>query len=175
MINAAKELARTVGHYPNYTDGVIAAADEIISGQFVKLAAATSAPAGAVDGDSVCVKPILGNETAADVDILGIAADDTKRLPYNGLYQVIDNFFKNGKVSAFVLGGLFTIWNDGRGAVFAADVQNAAVGTPLYIHTDGTLTKTAGTATQVGEIVVGSILRAPASADGTLFFKAKGL
>ena len=122
-----------------------------------------------------------GNEAAATVDILGIAADDTEKLPYNGMYEIIDNYFKNGKVAAYVLGGLFTIWNDGRGAVFAtaadgSSVLNAAPGTPLYIGADGALTKKADTtATNVGAIVVGSVIRAPKDADGTLFFKAKGL
>ena len=168
MINAAKEVARTVGHVPFAEAGVIA---PIVSGKFVKLAAGTGEQAG-----ETVVKGILGSEAAATADILGIAADDTEKLPYNGMYEIIDNYFKNGKVAAYVLGGLFTIWNDGRGKVFADDVFNAAPGTPLYIGADGALTKTAdGTATNVGAIVVGSVIRAPKDADGTLFFKAKGL
>lgn len=168
MINAAKEVARTVGHVPFAEAGVIA---PIVSGKFVKLAAGTGEQAG-----ETVVKGILGSEAAATVDILGIAADDTEKLPYNGMYEIIDNYFKNGKVAAYVLGGLFTIWNDGRGKVFADDVFNVAPGTPLYIGADGALTKTAdGTSANVGAIVVGSVIRAPKDADGTLFFKAKGL
>ena len=173
MINAAKEVARTVGHVPFAEAGVVA---PIVSGKFVKLAAGTGEQAG-----ETVVKGILGSEVAATVDILGIAADDTEKLPYNGMYEIIDNYFKNGKVAAYVLGGLFTIWNDGRGAVFAtaedgSSVLNAAPGTPLYIGADGALTKKADTtATNVGAIVVGSVIRAPKDADGTLFFKAKGL
>lgn len=168
MINAAKEVARTVGHVPFAEAGVIA---PIVSGKFVKLAAGTGEQAG-----ETVVKGILGSEAAATADILGIAADDTEKLPYNGMYEIIDNYFKNGKVAAYVLGGLFTIWNDGRGKVFADDVFNEAPGTPLYIGADGALTKTAdGTATNVGAIVVCSVIRAPKDADGTLFFKAKGL
>lgn len=168
MINAAKEVARTVGHVPFAEAGVIA---PIVSGKFVKLAAGTGEQAG-----ETVVKGILGSESAATADILGIAADDTEKLPYNGMYEIIDNYFKNGKVAAYVLGGLFTIWNDGRGKVFADDVFNVAPGTPLYIGADGALTKTAdGTNTNVGAIVVGSVIRAPKDADGTLFFKAKGL
>lgn len=173
MINAAKELARTVGHKPLIGEnGLIADANQIVSGRFVKLADN--------EGETV-VKPVLGTETAATADILGIAADDTKRLPYNGMYEIIDNYYKHGTVSAFVLGGLFTVWNDGRGAVFATaedgnSVLNAAPGTPLYIGADGALTKKADTTTtNVGAIVVGSVIRAPKTADGTLFFKAKGL
>lgn len=168
MINAAKEVARTVGHVPYAAAGVVA---PIVSGKFVKLAAGEADQAG-----TVVVKAILGKEVAATADILGIAADDTEKLPYNGMYEIIDNYFKNGKVSAYVLGGLFTIWNDGRGKVFADDVFNVAPGTPLYIGDDGALTKTADDeATHVGAIVVGSVIRAPKDADGTLFFKAKGL
>ena len=168
MINAAKELARTVGFKPKFEDnGSIAAANQIVSGKYVQLADN--------EGETV-VTPILGNVAAATADILGIAADDTEKLPYNGMYEVIDNYYKNGTVAAYVLGGMFTIWDDSRGKVFADDVFNVAPGTPLYIGADGALTKTAnGTATNVGAIVVGSVLRAPKSADGTLFFKAKGL
>lgn len=168
MINAAKELARTVGHKPVVeANGTILAANQIVSGKYVQLADN--------NGETV-VKPVLGNVAAATADILGVAADDTQRLPYNGMYEVIDNYFKHGTVAAYVLGGLFTVWNDGRGAVFAEGVHNAAPGTPLYIGADGALTNVAdGTATNVGAIVVGSVLRAPKSADGTLYFKAKGL
>lgn len=166
MINAAKELGRTVGYKPALTNGVIAAADHIVSGRFIKL--------DEVSNETV-VRPILGTETAANVDLLGIAADDTQRLPYNGLYEVIDNFCKYGKVAAFVCGGLFTVWDDSRGAVFAADTYTAKAGTPLYIAADGTLTATKGADDTVGAIVVGSIIRAPQAATGTLFFKAKGL
>lgn len=168
MINAAKEVARTVGHVPFADAGVVA---PIVSGKFVKLAAGEGDQAG-----ETVVKGILGSEVAATADFLGIAADDTEKLPYNGMYEVIDNYFKNGKVAAYVLGGMFTIWNDGRGKVFADDVFAVAPGTPLYIGADGALTKTADEeATHVGAIVVGSVIRAPKDADGTLFFKAKGL
>lgn len=167
MINAAKELGRTVGYKPVVeTDGSILAANKIVSGRFVKLDTVNS---------NVVVKPILGTETAADVDLLGIAADDTEKLPYNGLYEVIDNFCKYGKIAAFVCGGLFTVWNDGRGAVFADDVFAADAGKPLYISDTGVLSITPGTDAKVGAIVVGSVIKAPTDANGTLFFKAKGL
>lgn len=170
MINAAKELARTVGHKPLIGDnGLIADANQIVSGRFVKLADNA--------GETV-VTPVLGTDAVATADILGIAADDTKRLPYNGMYEIIDNYYKHGTVAAFVLGGLFTVWNDGRGAVFADDVFGADVkpGAPLYVNADGVLSVTAGADdTKVAATVVGSILRGPKTADGTLFFKAKGL
>lgn len=165
MINAAKELARTVGHEPAYVGGVVT---PIISGQFVKFSETTGK-----EGES---GSFLVAATGSDTgDILGIAADDTKKLPFNGMYEIIDNYFKNGKVAAFVLGGMFTIWNDGRGAVFAANVHKAKAGTPLYIGSDGTLSTVAGSPSTIGAEVVGSVLRAPETADGTLFFKAKGL
>lgn len=169
MINAAKELGRTVGYKPGHHAAAESGADPIqdviVSGRFVKLA---------TEDLETVVKPVLGGET--DVDLLGIACDDTEKLPYNGMYEVIDNFCKYGKIAAFVCGGLFTVWNDGRGAVFADDVLDVAAGTPLFISTDGVLTKTAGaTADSIGKICVGSVIKAPQSADGTLFFKAKGL
>ena len=172
MINAAKEFARTAGYAPLKNEyGVIADANQIVSGRYVKLSDNA--------GDTVVV-PVLGTEAAAD--FLGIAADDTKPLGYNGLYEVIDNFFKYGKVAAFVGGGLFTVWNDGRGAVFAGEesgetgtVLEAVPGTPLYISDAGVLCTEAGTASTVGATVVASVIRAPKTVEGTLFFKAKGL
>lgn len=165
MINAALELGRTVGFAPKLeTDGSILSANHIVSGKYVKL--------GDNSGETV-VLPAKGDDVIATAGtVLGIAADDTQKLPFNGLYEVIDNYFKNFKVAAFVKGGMFTVWNDGRGAVFASDVHNAAAGTPLYIGNDGALTKTAGEEANIGGIQVGVVLRAPASADGTLFFKA---
>ena len=175
MINAAKELGRTVGYKPVVTPGVgIEAEDHIVSGHFVKL----------LDhAGETCVHHIAGTESAAEVDLLGIAADDTKRLDFNGLYAVIDNFCKYGKVAAFVCGGMFTVWDDSRGAVFASgaessstgSVLNVAPGTPLYIDANGLLSTEVGAADTIGAIAVGSVIRAPKAADGTLFFKAKGL
>ena len=172
MINAAKEFARTAGYAPlKDAKGVIAEENHIVSGRYVKLADNA--------GETVVV-PVLGTE--AEADLLGIAADDTKTLGFNGLYEVIDNFFKYGKVAAFIGGGLFTVWDDSRGAVFAGEessatgsVIEAAPGTPLYIGDDGVLCTEAGTASTIGATVVASVIRAPKSDEGTLFFKAKGL
>lgn len=170
MINAAKELGRTVGYNPGHHAAAESGADPIqdviVSGRFVILG---------TENDETVVKPAFGD--LVNVDILGIAADDTEKLPYNGMYEVIDNFCKYGKIAAFVCGGLFTVWNDGRGAVFADDVETVAAGTPLYINEAGVLSTNAVTSSEdnIGVKVVGSVIKAPASADGTLFFKAKGL
>lgn len=167
MINAAKELGRTVGYKPVLeADGSILEANHIISGRFVKLMT--------VESGEVVIAPVTGEEEVEKCDVLGIACDDTKRMPFNGMYEVIDSFCKYGKVAAFVCGGIFSVWNDGRGAVFAEDVINAVAGTPLFIGATG-LTATAGEAGTVGSICVGSVMKAPESADGVLLFKAKGL
>ena len=62
MINAAKEFGRTAGYNPQYTETKhIEAANHIVSGRYVKLAADELA------ATKIVVKPILGGETAADV------------------------------------------------------------------------------------------------------------
>lgn len=147
MINAALELGRSRGFKA-------ATGQTIVSGNFVKLTA----------GDNInpTLSLVVGDEADTGASIFGIAADDTQKIPANVAlgYDVIDNWFKNGLVSAFLKGGLFSVWNDGRGAVFAEDVIGAAAGAPLYVAA-GKLTATAGDAGTLGAVKVGSVIRAP--------------
>lgn len=173
-INAAMELGRTVGLDPLKVNGEVA---PILAGQFVRFADydLTSYGASGDYGLFPAVTVAKKGDLVANVgDVIGVAADDTVYKGWNGFYETIDGFYKWKKVSAYVLGGQFHIWNDGRGPVFAPDVVGAKPGTPLYIgeYTDansvtheGVLTTTgltdAADAGKIGAIKVGIILRAP--------------
>jgi hypothetical protein len=169
MINAAVEIGRVPGFKPIYeTDGSIASGNQIISGKYIRLKTTSSV---------TNVIPCLGADVIATTgSILGVAADDTNTLPYNGLYNVLDNYYKYGYISAYVNGGLFTVWNDGRGSVFAASTYSgtAVTGAPLYIaDATGELTTALGDDSgTIGQIQVGVLVRAPADANSTLLYKA---
>ena len=164
MINAALELGRTVGLPPKVEDtGAILEANHIVSGRYVKFEAAE--PEGALP----VVVPAKGTDAFQDI---GLAADDTKFLPYNGMYETIDRTFKHFTVASFILGGQFRVWDDSRGKVFDADVVGVAAGTPLYLTDDGVLGKTKGTDGNLGGEVLGFVVRAPKAASDILFFKA---
>lgn len=170
MIIAALELGRTVGLKP--------ACDEngevlpIISGQYVRF---DSEADEAVQGLYPQVKAAKGDEEGT---LIGIAADDTKYKGFNGFYETIDGFYKYHKVSAYILGGLFSIWNDGRGAVYAGDVESGSAesgadegsvigalpGTPLFVTASGVLGTVAGEEGKIGADAVGVVHRAPVSA-----------
>lgn len=161
MINAALELGRSRGFK-------VVAGKTIVSGNFVKLVANGE---GTTDVPFDTVNPLIdivtGEETEATASIFGIAADDNTKIPAEKTaalgFDVIDNWYKNHLVAAYLKGGLFSVWNDGRGAVFADTVIGAAVGTPLYV-TAGKLTTEAGTADTLGAVKVGSVIRAPLNA-----------
>lgn len=66
-------------------------------------------------------------------------------------------------------GALLELWNDGTGAVFAADAVNAVAGTLLYVDANGVLTATAGSnASLVGSIPVAEVVKPTADANGVL-------
>ncbi len=173
MINAALELGRTVGLKPaKDANGAVL---PIVSGQYVRFDSTSEEAVAGLYPEVIVAK---GDETIAEVgDVLGIAADDTQYKGFNGFYETIDGFYKYHKVSAFLLGGKFEIWNDGRGAVYAGDPESgesgategsvigALPGTPLYINADGVLGTEAGAEGTLGGEAVGIVLRAPVSAD----------
>ena len=173
MINAALELGRTVGLKPLVEkDGSILEANHIVSGKYVKFvdpADLESATSAVIEATAPVVMPAFGDDDFQDI---GLAADDTKFLPYNGMYETIDRTFKHFKVAAFILGGQFRVWNDGRGAVFAEDVVNAKIGAPLYLNAAGVVGTEEGTAGKLGGEAVGFVIRAPKTATDMLFFKA---
>lgn len=164
MIKAALELGRTVGLKPQVVNGTTTT---IVSGRFIKFAGN--------DGTLPTVAHAAGTDAVQNI---GLAADDTQLPTFNGMYEVIDNFYKNCKISAYILGGEFYVWNDGRGAVFANDLfedesdsDTVVAGAPLYISASGLLTHTAGTTGTLGADIVGYILKKPATANDMLFFK----
>ena len=165
MINAALELGRTVGLPPKVEEnGAILEANHIVSGRYVKFETEQ-------DAAFPVVKPAKGGDDFQDI---GLAADDTKFLPFNGMYETIDRTFKHFTVASFILGGQFRVWDDSRGAVFAEDVVNAVAGVPLYLNANGVLATTAmSEATgKLGEQVLGFVVRAPKTTADVLFFKA---
>jgi len=163
MINAALELGRTVGLPPKVeATGAILEENHIVSGRYVKFVTEEGAALPVV-------KPAKGGDDFQDI---GLAADDTKFLPFNGFYETIDRTFKHFTVASFILGGQFRVWDDSRGAVFAEDVINAQAGVPLYLNADGVLGTEAGTEGKLGAEVLGFVVRAPKAASDILFFKA---
>lgn len=168
MIIAALELGRTVGLKP--------ACDEngkvlpIISGQYVRF---DSEADEAVQG---LYPQVIAAKGTDEGTLIGIAADDTEYKGYNGFYETIDGFYKYHKVAAYILGGLFSIWNDGRGAVYAGGAESAESaadegsvigalpGTPLFVNADGVLGTVAGADNTIGAEAVGVVHRAPVSA-----------
>ena len=158
MIKALIELGRSAGHKVKVTSGVVT---DIVSGRPVTLQK---------NGNEVNIVPALGTDTADFV--YGFAADDTKAFQYNGMYDQIDGNYKFGLVAAFLFGGHYLVWDDGRGPVFDNDVFNAAIGAPLYISAAGVLSTTKGSAGTLGEKVVGYVLTAPATQQDALEFKA---
>lgn len=177
MINAALELGRSRGFK-------VATGKTIVSGNIVKLVA------NGADTANPLIDIVAGDEADTEASIFGIAADDNTKIPAGNTaalgFDVIDNWFKNGLVAAYLKGGLFSVWNDGRGEVFADDVIGAAVGTPLFVAA-GKLTTTAGTEATLGAVKVGSVVRAPIASgsytgftgsaavtgqNGVLYFKA---
>lgn len=167
-INAAMELGRTVGLKPAEAEGKVL---PIISGQYVRFANyELGEGAEAVAGLFPAVIAAKGSDVIATTgDVIGIAADDTEYRGWNGFYDTIDGFYKYKKVSAYVLGGQFHVWNDGRGAVYADNVVGAKAGTPLFINAQGVLSTEAvsgeGAGGKIGGTAVGIVLRAPVSED----------
>lgn len=157
MIKALIELGRSAGHKVKVTEGVVT---DIVSGRPVTLEK---------NGNEVNIVPALGNASASFV--YGFAADDTKAFQYNGMYDQIDGNYKFGLVAAFLFGGHYLVWDDGRGPVFDNNVCAAEIGTPLYISDAGLLSTTQGSAT-LGQKVVGYVLTAPATKEDVLEFKA---
>ena len=171
MINAALELGRTVGLVP--AKDAAGKVLPIVSGQYVRFDSTAEETAEGLVPQVVAAKGTDAKATYGDV--IGIAADDTEYKGWNGFYETIDGFYKYQKVAAYVLGGLFCVWNDGRGAVFAGDVESgesggedsvigALPGTPLYVNADGVLGTVAGGANTIGADAVGIVHRAPVSA-----------
>lgn len=162
MIKALIELGRSAGHKVEKVNGVVT---DIVSGRAVTLKETTDAGGNKI----VNIVPANGEQAGF---IYGFAADDTKAFNYNGMYDQIDGNYKFGLVAAFLFGGHYLVWDDSRGAVFADDVCNAAIGTKLYVDAEGKLTTTKGGTDTIGEQCVGYILTAPATQNDALEFKA---
>jgi len=164
MINAALELGRSRGFK-------VAEGKTIVSGNFVKLVA------NGADTVNPLIDLVAGDEADTEASIFGIAADDNTKIPADKTaalgFDVIDNWYKNHLVAAYLKGGLFSIWNDGRGAVYADDVIGAAVGTPLFVAA-GKVTTTAGADDTLGAIKVGSVVRAPVAAGQATGYPVSG-
>lgn len=151
------EVKRTAGLPAVAVAGVVT--PDIIAGRAIKLASASTVTAA--DGTLL----------AATNSILGLAAETSKNYTAVNGAIVQDDYAKNGMISAFQDGGTFKVWDDGRGAVFAADVVNAAVNTLLYIDSEGKFTTVQGSASSVGYYAVGMILSAPTATTGILVVK----
>jgi hypothetical protein len=114
-----------------------------------------------------------GSLSNASNSVLGVALDTTavytavQTSTGNG-FIVTDSYAKNGLVSVAVDGGNFTVWNDGRGAVFATDVIGAAAGALLYCNNSGQWTTIQGSASTAGVTALAMVTIAPTSSTDAL-------
>lgn len=103
--------------------------------------------------------------------VLGVADTTSTAFAAGSKYVVTDDYAKNGLIGAYIGGGVLEVWDDSRGAVFAADCINAAINTPLYVDSAGKWTATAGGAATAGATILGYVLSAPTASTGVLKIK----
>lgn len=140
----------------------------VLGGQVVKLKKGD-------DGENHIV-PSVDTDTLAAGFPYGFCYKASVEQPANALYTSFNQYKAPADRQSVILtkGFRAELWNDGTGKVFEADVFNAEPGTPLYVSSSGTLTKTAnGTETNVGAMVVAVVEKAPADANGVLVIHAQ--
>lgn len=158
-IKPPKEINRMPGYAVLKGSDGVTNVSEILAGQAVRI----------VDSSTITLAD--GSLSATSYAVFGIASDTTTAYSAGGKYTIQDDFAKNGYVGCYINGGVFEVWNDGRGAVFASDVVNAPVGSALYIDSSGCWTITAGSASTAGAQALGILIEAPTATTGTLKFQ----
>lgn len=150
-------------------NGQIDATAKVLGGQVVKLVK----DAAAQYGGEAHIEASKGTDAVATAAPYGFCYKASVAQPENNLYIPFNQYKAPLNRQSVVLtkGFRAEFWNDGTGAVFAADVINAATGKALYIDADGLLTTTAGSADTVGALVVATVEAAPADANGVLVAK----
>ena len=143
----------------------------VLGGQVVKLVTSSDAQYGG----ELHIEKSLGTDTVATATPYGFCYKASVAQPENNLYIPFNQYKAPLNRQAVVLtkGFRAEFWNDGTGAVFAADVINAQAGKALYINANGLLTTTAGSPDTVGALVVASVEVAPADANGVLVAKVE--
>lgn len=118
--------------------------------------------------------------SSSSYTVVGVAADTTSSYGVANLggagqnlgsVQFLDDYAKGGLISAFVDGGTFEVFDDGRGAVFESDVVGANVGQALYVSSAGRWTAAQGSNGTVGYIKVASVVKAPTATTDTLILQ----
>lgn len=153
------------------SNGQMVAADAVLGGQVVKLVTSTDPQYGG----ELHIEVSKGDDVLATAAPYGFCYKASVAQPENNLYIPFNQYKAPLNRQSVVLtkGFRAEFWNDGTGAVFAADVYNATAGTALYIDDNGLLTTTAGTADTVGSLVVAVVEVAPADANGVLVAKVE--
>ena len=143
----------------------------VLGGQVVKLVTSSDAQYGG----ELLIEKSLGTDTVATATPYGFCYKASVAQPENNLYIPFNQYKAPLNRQSVVLtkGFRAEFWNDGTGAVFAADVINAQAGKALYINANGLLTTTAGSPDTVGALVVASVEVAPADANGVLVAKVE--
>lgn len=143
----------------------------VLGGQVVKLVTSSDAQYGG----ELHIEKSLGTDTVATATPYGFCYKASVAQPENSLYIPFNQYKAPLNRQSVVLtkGFRAEFWNDGTGAVFAADVINAQTGKALYINANGLLTTTAGSPDTVGALVVASVEVAPADANGVLVAKVE--
>ena len=143
----------------------------VLGGQVVKLVTSSDAQYGG----ELHIEKSLGTDTVATATPYGFCYKASVAQPENNLYIPFNQYKAPLNRQSVVLtkGFRAEFWNDGTGAVFAADVINAQAGKALYINANGLLTTTAGSPDTVGALVVASVEVAPADANGVLVAKVE--
>lgn len=143
----------------------------VLGGQVVKLVTSSDAQYGG----ELHIEKSLGTDTVATATPYGFCYKASVAQPENNLYIPFNQYKASLNRQSVVLtkGFRAEFWNDGTGAVFAADVINAQAGKALYINANGLLTTTAGSPDTVGALVVASVEVAPADANGVLVAKVE--
>lgn len=149
----------------NLSEGHLVASNAtVLGGQVVKLVA--------VEGKENHIEAVKGTESLETVVPFGFCYKANVAEPANELYTPFNFKAPLNRQSVILTKGFRAeFFNDGTGAVFAADVHGATVGAPLYINADGLLTTTKGTDGQVGGLIVATVEVAPADAKGVLVAK----
>lgn len=141
---------------------LVTAGEHVLAGQVVQKVQATADAAASIEVANAAAN-------AATAYPYAFAMETNVNAPANNLY-IPFNYKSNKELVSCNLtkGALLELWNDGTGAVFAADAINAAAGTLLYVDANGVLSATAGNADTVGAVAVAEVVKPTADANGVL-------
>ena len=115
-----------------------------------------------IQGHALVLDTATTVKLADDVldEILGLAAEDVVQNPIApasgqtvGEGNDYTDFARGGKVSAFTNGGIFELFDDGRGAPYIPG-DTYVLNRPVYVEVvNGLITSTAGSNQEIGSVV----------------------